>query len=55
MPENIKKRQHMVQVLGNISYTMRYYQHLYWGSMGTREVCNRMALLYSDILNMLWK
>jgi len=54
MPENLEKRKHMVQVLDNISYAMRYYQYLYWGSIGTSTMYNRMALLYNDMLNMLW-
>jgi hypothetical protein len=45
----------MVQVLDNISHTMRYYQHLYWGSMGTSELYERISSLYSNILNMLWR
>lgn len=55
MPRDIKKRQYMVQVLDNISFTMRYYQYLYWDSMGTRELHSRLARVYNSVIIMLWE
>ena len=55
LSNELQKRKYKVQVLDNVHLAQVYYQRLYWGSMGTSKLHEKMVRVYNKMLSIVWK